>query len=81
MTYHYLESKTDEQDRRLFLWQRGNYHYEVEVLDFRANTPVELQQYCVQLHLPYFVAKKVYDSCNTLQQQEIGLMAQALVKE
>jgi hypothetical protein len=47
---HFIETKKLGPDKHVVLWQRGNYHYEIEVLDFTSNNPYEDEIVCYQYH-------------------------------
>jgi hypothetical protein len=38
---HFIETKKLGTDHHVVLWQRGEAHYEIEVIDFRATNPYE----------------------------------------
>lgn len=38
---HFIETKKLGPDKHVVLWQRGDYHYEIEVVDFSGSNPYE----------------------------------------
>lgn len=58
---HYIESHKDSWGRHFVLWQLGDYHYEIEVLEFSSATPSEDQIYSTVFHTSYTQVKEIYD--------------------
>lgn len=38
---HFIQTKKLGTDHHVVLWQRGEYHYEIEVIDFSGTNPYE----------------------------------------
>lgn len=40
---HFIQTKKLGKDKHAVLWQRGDYNYEIEILDFSVGNPYEQQ--------------------------------------